>query len=422
MFASILILCFVSSAFAGKYNEAVEKSLSNLSKHENSEPEDNFPPTYRTINGVTVPADFPEITTEQTGETAPGLIFYATHDIKRRYFIVTNNEGDIYYYLKSEEGMDFGNPTVQPNNMLTLFEYGTGRYYVFDSTFTIVDTIRDDINSHDLVLLENGHRLSFRAGGRIFEYDKNDSIILECISYDTLFDLKRPHINSIDVDYDGHLIVSNRDLNEVVKINRETGEIIWHLGGKRESFTYINEELRLSWQHDARPIKGFPNHYLIYDNAVNRLDSLGYGTRVVEYKIDPINMTAEKVWEFSDSAYNSGVMGCSQRFENGNTFIDYIYPNTSAFEVNPVGEVIFRMNTNTTPHYRCRRYNWYGKMEHPLLNLINMQGAVHLIFHQFGDTTVNYYKIYYGLDKNNLQVADSTKDTNYFILWHTLRC
>jgi hypothetical protein len=40
------------------------------------------------------------------------------------------------------------------------------------------------------------------------------------------------HINSIDVDPDGNLLVSSCTTFTVYKIDRETGEVLWRLGGK----------------------------------------------------------------------------------------------------------------------------------------------------------------------------------------------
>ena len=35
----------------------------------------------------------------------------------------------------------------------------------------------------------------------------------------------------------GHLLISSRHMDEVTKIDRQTGEIIWRLGGKNNDFT-----------------------------------------------------------------------------------------------------------------------------------------------------------------------------------------
>ena len=59
------------------------------------------------------------------------------------------------------------------------------------------------------------------------------------------------HINSIEVDTDGNLLVSARNTHTIYKVNRRTGNIIWRLGGKRSDFTFP-KQVRFAWQHDAR--------------------------------------------------------------------------------------------------------------------------------------------------------------------------
>ena len=59
------------------------------------------------------------------------------------------------------------------------------------------------------------------------------------------------HINSIDVDTDGNLIVSGRNTHAVYKISRRTGRVMWRLGGKRSDYS-LGPGVRFAWQHDAR--------------------------------------------------------------------------------------------------------------------------------------------------------------------------
>lgn len=47
------------------------------------------------------------------------------------------------------------------------------------------------------------------------------------------------HINSVDKDADGDYIVSARYSHAITKISGTTGQIIWHLGGKNNSFTDV---------------------------------------------------------------------------------------------------------------------------------------------------------------------------------------
>ena len=59
------------------------------------------------------------------------------------------------------------------------------------------------------------------------------------------------HINSIDVDTDGNLLISARHTWAVYKIDRRSGDVMWRLGGKRSDFA-MGSGTEFSWQHDAR--------------------------------------------------------------------------------------------------------------------------------------------------------------------------
>jgi hypothetical protein len=59
------------------------------------------------------------------------------------------------------------------------------------------------------------------------------------------------HINSIDVDSDGNLLVSARNTWTIYKLDRKTGAVIWELGGKHSDFA-LGPGVAFAWQHDAR--------------------------------------------------------------------------------------------------------------------------------------------------------------------------
>jgi len=59
------------------------------------------------------------------------------------------------------------------------------------------------------------------------------------------------HVNSVDLGSDGNLLVSARNTWAVYKIDRDSGKVLWRLGGKRSDFT-IGPGARFAWQHDAR--------------------------------------------------------------------------------------------------------------------------------------------------------------------------
>src|SRR4029078_9122146 len=49
------------------------------------------------------------------------------------------------------------------------------------------------------------------------------------------------HTNSIELDTDGNIIVSNRNIDQVNKIDVNTGEFIWRLGGLKNEFPFVHD-------------------------------------------------------------------------------------------------------------------------------------------------------------------------------------
>ena len=105
------------------------------------------------------------------------------------------------------------------------------------------------------------------------------------------------HANAIDIDFDDNLLLSSRGLDEITKINRVTGDIIWRFGGSQNEFTFIND-YPFTHQHSIKSLGS--NRYLLFDNG--NFSSQYTGTvnisRAVEYELDTVLMTATKVWEF----------------------------------------------------------------------------------------------------------------------------
>ena len=59
------------------------------------------------------------------------------------------------------------------------------------------------------------------------------------------------HTNSVNLDTDGDFLMSARNTWTIYKIDRETGNIRWRLGGKRSTFR-LPAAARFAWQHDAQ--------------------------------------------------------------------------------------------------------------------------------------------------------------------------
>src|SRR5947209_11964608 len=95
------------------------------------------------------------------------------------------------------------------------------------------------------------------------------------------------HMNSMIVDpKDGNLIISFRNQNQVIKVNKQTKETMWRLGGKDSDFP-LQDNQQILRQHNAT-LTDNNQTLLIFDNGekIQRPQS-----RVVEFNLDEASKT-----------------------------------------------------------------------------------------------------------------------------------
>ncbi|MEJ2617176.1 MAG: aryl-sulfate sulfotransferase, partial [Ignavibacteriaceae bacterium] len=448
----LLKYVFTTSDIANYDSKVWEKNLDNLHLNKKLNEQDTVG-TITVINGVAVPSDFPKMNISISKETSKGKIFIGSGG-GIAYAMILENDGTPYFYKRFsglDEVRDF---KVQPTGTLTLRLQGNLHCFVeMDSQYTVIDTLRAgngyDTNDHECQLLPDhnyyiiardfqqidmsklvsgGNPDATVLGSTVQELDKDHNVIFEWRSWDhfNITDavhenlksnfIDAVHMNSIAVDYDSNIVVSSRHLSEVTKIDRKTGKIIWRLGGKNNQFTFINDPVGFSYQHDARPVPGKPDYYTIFDNGNYHNPPF---SRAVEYKIDTAAMTATLVWEYRHSHdYYTFFLGSVQRLPNGNTFIDWA--NTSlpkAFEVTPSGEIVYSAKSDKNILcYRAFRFDWESVVKVPYLLIESYPDKISLIFNKFGDKKVEKYIIYAGLSPQSLEPIDSTGNT-----WINLR-
>ena len=415
------------------------------------------------INGVSVPADFPHFKPDISTEgIAPGRIFLNNRS-GNTFIMILENDGTPYFYQRLEERT--GDFKLQPNGLLTRrHSEGLHAFVGMDSNVTVIDTFRCangyGTDSHELTMLDDGHYFLIAVGYReinmskivpngkqiatlvdnhIQEFDSDGNLVFEWLGHEhfdvrdavhedlTGFVIEYVHMNSIAIDYDGHIIISSRHLSEVTKIHRHTGDIIWRLGGVNNQFEFVNDVHGLSYQHDARPVAGKPGHYTIFDNGNYRTPRF---SRAVEFALDTANMTATKIWEYrhTPDRYTSW-MGNAQRLDNGNTLINWGDGSLpKATEVTPSGDVVYEADfVRLSPCYRTFRFEWESAVDKPYLLAESYPDRVTLIFNKFGDENVTGYVIYGGKDKNSLAPMDTTSNPYIHLTnlidesWYTFR-
>ncbi|HTN19639.1 MAG TPA: aryl-sulfate sulfotransferase [Pelobium sp.] len=89
------------------------------------------------------------------------------------------------------------------------------------------------------------------------------------------------HLNSIFIDpKDDNLLLSFRQTDQVIKINRKSGEIMWRIGGKNSDFN-LSEDQKFLRQHDATYTES--NTLMLLDNG---LEGKRPYSRIIEFALD----------------------------------------------------------------------------------------------------------------------------------------
>ncbi|MEJ2196259.1 MAG: aryl-sulfate sulfotransferase [Ignavibacteriaceae bacterium] len=167
------------------------------------------------------------------------------------------------------------------------------------------------------------------------------------------------HANALEVDLDGNILISSRHLDEITKIDRQTGKTIWRWGGEyceNNEFTFINDSIGFSHQHFIKKLSN--GNITLFDNG--NLHSPQF-SRVAEYQLDEVNKFATLIWEYrNDPETFSGAMGSVNRLDNHNTIIGWGSNSLPAIsEVKPDGEVVLFLSLpDTIYNYRGYKFPW----------------------------------------------------------------
>jgi hypothetical protein len=344
-------------------------------------------------NADSLPEGPPEITSIVSGPTAPGRLFVTAFGVQPGQpcwlLILDDAARPLFARREPLPCFDF---RVQPDGRLTYYDNAVGHFQVMDSSYAIVDSFACgngySTDVHELRLLPNGHALLFGIdpqvvdmsaivpGGRpdatvlgmiLQELDARKNVVFQWRSWDhfeitdaTHVDLTAGlidyvHSNAIDVDSDGNLLISNRHMDEITKIDRVTGETIWRWGGKHDEFTRVDDLLGFSHQHAIRWIGG--DRYTLFDNG--NFHPFHF-SRALDYELHPATRTARLVWSFQNSTdTNAFAMGYVQRLPNGNTLVSNGFGKPDVIEVAPDGARVFELHLPPAVYsYRVFRLPW----------------------------------------------------------------
>ena len=230
----------------------------------------------------------------------PANMFIHTMGSQPRYMAIIDSLINPSWFINSGPlGLDF----KVNQNKLSYFNNYNKSWIILNEYMNETDTL-ECVNGyladfHDIQLLANGGYLlqtydsiyvdmsQIDPGGNtnaliiiliIQEFDSNKNLIFEWNAWEhmniadyhnlnlTSNRIVWMHGNSIHIDLDSNILVSNRRSSEVIKIDRNNGAVIWYFGGPNNEFSITNDPYNgFSRQHDVRRIEN--GNILLFDNG-----------------------------------------------------------------------------------------------------------------------------------------------------------
>lgn len=315
---------------------------------------------------IYLPDGFPQIDTVSSGEgPEPGMTALTLRAPGGDSYPALVDERGVPVYVGRHDTLT-ADLNRQPNGHYSLAVAQTedlwGDYVIeeYDEAFRKVGSHRmvghPKTDFHDTILLPGGGRILMayikasdgQTDSWLQEVGPDGEVLLDWNSRDHVDRVNDPilnalgdyaHLNSMQVMSDGNLLLSFRHLNQVMKIDRDTGDVIWRLGGKRSDFTFDDDPLGGPCaQHTARELA--TGEIQIFDNGsapapspsnplcpdpedVNGAPVYRPYSRVTVYDLDTTTMAAHLVDSYESGAF-SQFAGSAQRLGD-NTLDDHVF-------------------------------------------------------------------------------------------------
>ncbi|MFY1636643.1 arylsulfotransferase family protein [Solwaraspora sp. WMMB335] len=351
----------------------------------------------------------PVVGTQTAGATADGLIFLTpAAGAGGRGPLIVDGDGEPVWFRHvagpAEVAVDLRVQQLAGEPVLTWWEgviasgVGGGEFVIADTAYREIIRLRADgdlpTDQHDLILTERGtalffvyelaaadlsevggladgalydgvlHEVEVSSGRTVRRWQARDHVALTESYADapegdrarTPYDFFHP--NSVEIDHDGHLLVSARHTWAIYKIDRETGQVLWRLGGKRNDFT-LAEGAAFSWQHDAR--RRADGTIGIFDNRAGITDE-AETSRGLILAVDEANRTASVVRELAPpQQLLARTQGGVQELPGGGSFVGWgAKPHFSEYA--PDGAMTFTGHLpDDNVSYRAYRFAWTGR-------------------------------------------------------------
>jgi Arylsulfotransferase (ASST) len=219
------------------------------------------------------------------------------------------------------------------------------------------------------------------------------------------------HLNSLEADAQGNLLVSARNTSSVYEINQQTGAVSWRLGGKRSTFA-LGPGVAFAYQHDAS---------WLADGDISVFDDEGAPpvkppSRGEVIHVDPVAKTATLVSQFARTIgpLATASQGNLQELPDGGWLVGWGgLPNITEF--NALGETIYDAQLPAGEEsYRVYRLPWQGEpASSPAIAAIKARGATTVYASWNGATEVAEWQLLAGGSAARLASASTVARSGF---------
>jgi hypothetical protein len=312
----------------------------------------------------------------------------------QRGAMILDGRGDLVWFhpVKGKVVTDFKVQQLRGRPMLTWWEgkfedgIGHGEWVVMDSTYRVIARVRAGrglaADLHDFQLTPRGTALGLAyesvlwrhgrlLGGVVQELELTGGRLVhewrsvQHVEPDETAIRARPgprfdyfHINSVDEDADGNLIVSARNTWAAYKIAWPSGRILWRLGGKRSDFA-LGPGVRFYWQHDVRAHAD--SLVSVFDNGAAPAEEPQSRALLLHVDERRRRVSLVRAYTHRPERVLSHFMGNAQLLADRHLFVGW---GGSPFvtEFAPDGSIRFDARLpNAGQSYRAFRFPWLGR-------------------------------------------------------------
>ena len=269
-------------------------------------------------------------------------------------------------------------------------------------------------SKREIVLDAVAQEIDIKTGLVLYQWDSLDHVALGA-SYAPVAKGGVPwdyfHINSIQPQPNGSVLVSSRNTSAVYELSGQTGKIQWTLGGKFSSFQ-LGTGVRFFYQHDAR---------IQADGQLTLFDDAGMPfresqSRALTISLDARTNTATVAHQDTHTPkLRAPAEGSVERLPNGDELAGWGQAPDAATEFNAQGKVVFDARfVGGNSSYRAYRSPWTGTPKtRPAIAAHLYRGHTTVSASWNGSTETSRWRIRAGHSIKSLKVVATDRKTHY---------